>query len=273
MRKLLCLGVTALNLNLLIAVAHAQAEDNPWEKFSIAVGGFLTESDTSIRVNSKTLGVGAVVDVENVLGVERSYSTYRIDARYRFGQSRRHEVEFHYFNSDRSGDKLLEEDLQIGDVIFPAGTGVVTDFEMQFVNVDYVYNFLMDDRVRVGASVGVHTTGVRLQVSESGGPKVEEESFTAPLPMIGLRAEVLLTPRWRLKSDVNVFYLEYDKYTGRLSDFVIALEYLPWTHFAIGTGVNAINYRIESDDDSLANFNGELTFQMTGFMIYGRYFF
>ena len=170
-------------------------------------------------------------------------------------------------------DKVLKEDLQIGDVLFPAGTGVVTDFDMQFVNVDYVYNFLMDDRVRLGASAGVHTTGVRLRVSETGGPNVEDEDFTAPLPMVGLRAEVLLTPQWRLKSDLNFFYLEYDKYEGRLSDFVIAVEYAPWKHFAIGTGVNAINYRIESDDDSLVNFNGDLKFQLTGFMLYGRYFF
>ena len=77
-RRLLCLGVIAAGFHVLVGAAHAQ--DNPWEKFSIAVGGFLTESDTRIQINSKNLGVGAIVDLENVLGVERSYSTYRVDA-------------------------------------------------------------------------------------------------------------------------------------------------------------------------------------------------
>jgi len=254
--------------------ACAQDDDLPWEKFSIAVGGFITESDTSIQVNSKTLGVGAVVDMEDVLGVEQSFGTYRIDVRYRFGQTRRHEVEFHYFDSRRTGDKVLSQDLQIGDNFFPAGTGVVTQFDMKFANADYVYNFLMDDRVRFGASIGLHTTGVALKVSDSGNQKEEDEDFTAPLPMVGLRAEVLMTQRWRLKADVNFFYLEYDNYTGRLGDFVLAVEYVPWKNFGIGAGVNAINYRVEADADAgLIDFNGELKFQLTGLMLYGRYFF
>ena len=92
--------------------------------------------------------------------------------------------------------------------------------------------------------------------------------------MVGLRAEVILTPRWRLKSDVNLFYLEYDQYTGRLSDIYLGVEYLPWKHFGFGAGVNAINYRVEADSDaSAADFNGEFKFQMTGFMLYGKYVF
>lgn len=273
-RRFFCLVVITVSVNLLVGVAHAQSQRNPWEKFSVAVGGFLTETDTSIEIESRSLGVGAAIDIENVLGVERSFSTYRIDARYRFGQSRRHEVEFHYFSSDRNGVKVLEDDLQIGDVFLPAGTGVVTDFEMRFANVDYVYNFLMDDRVRAGVSVGLHTSGIRLEVSESGGRDVEQQDFTAPLPMIGLRAEVLLAPHWRFASDVNLSYLKYDGYTGRLSDFFIGFEYARWEHFGIGAGVNAVSYYIDSDvGNSVFNFNGELKFQLTGFMLYGKYFF
>lgn len=255
----------------------AQAQDSyqgPWEKFSISVGGFITESDTTVQINSKTLGVGAVVDLENALGVEQSFRTYRVDTKYRFGETRRHEIEFHYFNSKRDGDRTLEQNLQIGDTIFPAGIGVLTEFELRFANLDYVYNFLMDDRVRLGVSAGLHTTGVKLKVSTSSGSSVEEESFTAPLPMLGLRSEVLLTERWRLKIDVNFFYLEYDQYTGRLADSVIGVEYVPWKNFGVGAGVNNINYSLEADDDSsVANWNGELDFQLTGFMLYGKYQF
>ena len=132
----------------------------------------------------------------------------------------------------------------------------------------------MDDRVRLGISAGLHTTGIKLKVAESGGLKVEEESFTAPLPMVGLRAEVLLTPRWRLKTDMNLFYLEYDQYTGRLSDVFVGVEYAPWKHFGIGAGVNAINYQVDADGSGdLTDFSGQLEFQLTGFAVYGRYFF
>jgi hypothetical protein len=142
MRRFLFLVELAVaGLALLAGTAHAQGEDGPWAKFSIAVGGFVTESDTEFQINSKNLGVGAIVDLENALGVERTFRTYRVDANYRLGETRRHEIELHYFDSRRTGDKTLEEDLQIGDVVFPKGTGVTTVFDLQFVNLDYVYHF------------------------------------------------------------------------------------------------------------------------------------
>jgi hypothetical protein len=254
--------LAAASLALLAGAAQAQDEDKgPWERFSLSVGGFATETDSSVQINSETLGVGAIIDLENTLGVERNFQTYRIDANYRFGESRRHEIEFHYFNSERTGDRTLDQDLQIGDTFFPAGTGVVTEFDLRFANFDYVYNFLMDDRVRLGVSVGLHTTGIGLKVSEVGGQKVEDESFTAPLPMVGLRADVILTKRWRLKTDFNLFYLEYDKYTGRLGDSYLGVEYLPWKNFGFGAGFNYINYRVEADPGSDIDFNGQLKFK------------
>jgi hypothetical protein len=265
----------AVTCSVVANTAQAQDDyDGPWEKFSLSVGGFLTETDTTIQINSESLGVGAVVELEDVLGVERSFSTYRIDATYRFGQTRRHEIEFHHFSSKRSGDKTLDEELQIGDIIFPADTGVITDFEMTFTNVDYVYNFLLDDRVRFGVSAGLHTTGFRLKVAETGGVNVEDQEFTAPLPMVGLRLGVLLSERWRFRTDVNLFYIEFDNYTGRLGDIVVAVEYNPWKNFGFGAGLNAINYRVEAKPDAdLTDLNGQVKFQLNGVMFYGKYFF
>ena len=91
--------------------------------------------------------------------------------------------------------------------------------------------------------------------------------------MIGLRSDVILTPRWRLKLDVNLFYLEYDKYTGRLGDTYVGVEYLPWKNFGFGAGFNYINYQIEVDPGSEIDFYGQVKFQLTGFLVYGKYFF
>jgi hypothetical protein len=264
-------------LVLFAGLAHAQTDDSqPWDKFAISLGGFLTTSDTTLQLNSETLGVGAVINIENVLGVESSLDTYRLDTRYRFGETRRHELEFHYFTSNRDGSKTLDQPVQIGDEIFPAGTGVFTEFELQFANLDYVYNFLMDDRVRLGVSLGLHTTGIRLKVAETGGTKFEEEEFTAPLPMIGFRSEVILAKRWRAITDLNLFYLEYDRYTGRLADAYFALEWRPWKRFGLGAAINAIDYEVEADSDAdlaLGGWNGQLEYRMTGFLLYGKYFF
>ena len=268
-------ALAAIALLLSTGLASAQTESaDPWPKFELAVGGFITESDTTMQINSATLGVGAVVDLENALGVERGFRTYRVDALYRLGKTRRNEIEFHYFDSKRDGNKVLDQDLQIGDALFPAGAGVSTEFRLTFYNVDYVYNFLMNEHVRLGVSAGLHTTGIKLKVEDVSGSNAEDEDFTAPLPMLGLRLDVLLTKHWRMKTNLNLFYLQYDNYIGRLSDSIIAVEYAAWKHFGLGAGINAINYYVEGDGDSnLAELNGNIRFQLTGLMIYAKYFF
>ena len=264
-------------LVLFAGIAHAQTDTaQPWDKFAISLGGFITQSDTTLQLNSEKFGVGAVFNLENVLGVESNMSTYRIDARYRFGETRRHELEFHYFNSNRDGSQTLDRDIQIGDFVFPVNTGVFTEFELTFANFDYVYNFLMDDRVRLGLSVGLHTTGIRLSVAETGGLKKEEEEFTAPLPMVGFRSEVILAKNWRAITDLNLFYLEYEQYTGRLADVAFALEWRPWKRFGLGAAINVIDYEVEADSDAdlaLGGWNGQLEYRMTGLLLYGKYFF
>lgn len=169
---------------------------------------------------------------------------------------------------------MFDQDLQIGDALYTAGTGVGTEFRLTLYNVDYAYNFLMNDHVRLGVSVGLHTTGIRLKVEEASGSKDDSEDFTPPLSMPGLRPDVLLTRHWRMKTSLYVFYREYDNHTGRLSDSIIAVEYTPWKHFGPGAGINAINYYVQDDaGSSLADLDGNIRFQLTGLMIHAKYFF
>jgi hypothetical protein len=274
MRTGIPFSIAFASVLLFAGQAHAQdTYDLPWEKFAISVGGFATESDTTVQINSE-LGVGAVVDLENALGVERSFQTYRIDAKWRLGERRRHEIELHYFDSKRTGAKKLNQEIEIGDQVFPIDAEVSTEWNLEFINLDYVYNFLMDDRVRLGVSAGLHTTGIGLKVEEVGGAKVEEDEFTAPLPMLGLRSEVILAPGWRLRMDLNFFYLEYEEFTGSLSDTYVGVEWLPWKNFGFGLGINHINYDVEADGDSkLGDINGSIEFQMSGLLLYGKYQF
>jgi hypothetical protein len=263
----------------LIALAGSanaqQPGDGPWDKFSIAIGGYGSTLDSELQVNSETLGVGAVIDLKNTLGVESKYTTGRLDTIYRYGKSRRHQIEFHYFESNRSGDRTLTEDIQIGDKLFKAGENLHTDFDLKFANVDYAYAFLQDERVRLAVSGGLHITGVGLKIESVGRSVSEDESFTAPLPVVGLRLEVALAKNWILRSGFDVFYLEYDNFTGGLADSFVGVEWNPFQHFGFGLGINSIAYRIEGDghDPNGMNFNGKVSFNLSGLMLYGKYFF
>lgn len=269
-------GVLLAGLVALASAAYAQNPNGePWQKFSIAIGGFTSASDSEIQVNSSATGVGVVVDLENTLNVNSRFNTVRIDTLYRYGETERHQIEFHYFESNRSGDRFLTEDLQIGDTLFPAGTQLHTEFNLNFANIDYAYAFIQDDRVRFAASGGLHVTGVGLKVESAGLAVAEDDSFTAPLPVVGLRLDVALAENWILKTAFDIFYLEYDNFKGRLSDIFLGVEWNPFKHFGFGLGFNNIGYLVEGDgsDPNGMDFDGTVKFGLTGFMIYGKYFF
>ena len=84
--------------------AYAQVPTGgQWDKFSISIGAFTSRSTTELQLNSETLGVGAVIDLENTLNVNSRFDTARLDTLYRWGPTGRHQIEFNYFESNRSG--------------------------------------------------------------------------------------------------------------------------------------------------------------------------
>ncbi|UCD69562.1 MAG: hypothetical protein JSW48_05710 [Betaproteobacteria bacterium] len=271
LRRALVLAVLLFS----VTCAHAEEANRlPWEKFGFVVGGFIVSSDTELRVDSAT-GIGVSVDLEDSLGLDSKLGTYRIGLMYRPGNSRRHQIEFQYFESSRSGDKTLDNDLEIGDKFFPAGTTVHSELGLRFLNVDYSYAFLQDERVRLAVSAGVHTTDVKFSIESSETPTSEDESFTAPLPVIGLRADFVLTPRWRFKSTLDLMYLEYRGLEGVLTDAYVGIEYLAFKNIGFGFGLNGIRYRVEGDgnDPNGMDFKGVLQLDLDGAVLYARYFF
>jgi hypothetical protein len=263
----------------LAAVAGVTFAQNPngepWDKFSIGIGGFSSRTNSEIQLNSETLGLGAVIDLENTLNVERSFDSIRLDTFYRFGETRRHQVELHIFESKRNGDRTLTEDLQIGDKVFPAGSTLHSELDLTFINVDYAYAFFQDDRVRIAVSGGLHSTKVGLKIDTTSGSISESESFTAPLPTVGLRLDVSLAEKWKLRSAANLFYIEYDNFTGGLADTYLGVEWNPFQHVGFGLGYNSITYRVEGDGTASngLDYNGQINMDINGLLFYARYFF
>lgn len=260
--------VVSVSLLGAAGIATAQ-EDSPWERFSIMPGGFLSNFDTELRFDSERLGVGTVLDPENTLGIDSEDTTYRIDAFWRFGSTRRHQLELHYYNADREGSRVLPQDTRIGDRLFPSGAAVNSEIKLQFINVDYSYAFFQDDRIRLAGAVGIHTTAFDFEIDAPRFNRTESRSFTSPVPVLGLRGEFIITPRWRIKASTDVVYLPLDEFDATVSDSMLAVEYLPLEHVGFGLGVNNVRYTVEStSEDEALDVNGKARLQYVGGLAY-----
>ena len=57
-------------------------KEQPWEKFSINLGAFISSIDSSIRIGAD--GIGVDIDAEDLLGLDTEQTVFRADAIWRF---------------------------------------------------------------------------------------------------------------------------------------------------------------------------------------------
>ena len=158
----------------------------------------------------------------------------------------------------------------------PAGSTVSAFFDLDIYELAYSYSFLQDDRVDLAASLGLYVMPIDVGLTVTGLIDAQGSAkFTAPLPVLGLRMDVVLAPRWFFRSSTQVFYAEYENFTGGVLQASAAVEYNPWKHVGIGLGFDAMSIALEAEDEDWpgVDLNGEVEFKYAGMQLYLRYFF
>jgi hypothetical protein len=254
--------------------ADSAGPDSPWETFSFTFGGFIADVNSDVRLGLEGTGTGIDVNLEEALGLETTSSVFRVGATYRFGKSRRHQAEFSWFKMDRSAGKTLGRDVVVDNVTYPIGTTVDSFLDLQIYKAAYNYSFLQDDRINLAAGIGVFVMPIKYGVSASGIGATAED-ITAPLPVIGLRADFALTPKWFLRASTDVFYLKVGDFKGAVWDSMTAVEYKPWKNFGLGLAANQFKLGIEAQGSDYPNvdFVGNIKFDYVGLMLYGKLFY
>jgi len=258
--------------------AQASADEQPWETFGVNLGVFVSATDTSFRIGS---GIGLSIDAEEALNLDANSTVFRADALWRFTDNKRHRLNLTWFSLSRDAVRRVGQDITFEDkdgnpITIDAGTTVESNFDLDIYELAYSYSFFQDDRIDLAAGVGFYIMPLDFGLRSAG--VVEEDgsaSFTAPLPVFGLRMDVALTPKWFLRTGSQVFYLEYDNFTGSVLEFKVAVEYNPWKHVGMGLGFDTLKIALEADGEDYPSidFKGNVDFAYTGLQLYLRYFF
>ena len=261
-------------------MADEYANDSPWKKFSFDVGAFISLTNTSVRYGS---GVGVSVDLEEALGMDVTNRVFRLGGYWRFTNNQRHRLDLSWFSFNRTGEKTIDDQIVIEppgggeDIIISPGTEVKSKFDLDIYQFNYSYSFIQDERLDIAAQAGLYIMPISFSLSATGlAEKEGDQDFTAPLPVIGLRLDLLIVPKWYLRTGSQVFYVEYDDYTGSLLNFRSAIEYNPWKHVGFGLGFDALKLQVRADGDEAVpgmRLRGDLAFGYTGVLLYGKVFF
>lgn len=237
---------------------------NMYRHMGLSLGAaFYSNFDSSAQIDTST-SAGAILDLEDLLGLDDDSVVGRLDAFYSF--SRRHRIDVSVYDISRDGRRAIDEDLQVGQVVIPAGE-VDTSLDTLIVKAAYRYNFVADPRTAIGVSFGLHTLGIDLRVRSADFDVSEEFRATAPLPVVGLHGEYALSERWKLLGSTELFQIDLGYAQGFLADNRIAIENDLFDHFGWGLAFNGFQLNAEVEDSPLVT---DLEYAYQGIFLYLR---
>jgi len=255
--KTIRIAVAAATLGLCTPLAHAQ-EAPPihpalHDRFYVGLGAYVPKSSTSAQLNSSTLGVGTNIDFEQALGMTTQKTLPDFFVRWRFAD--RWRVEAEYFQINRTGDKATENQIQWGDVTFPANTQIQSRFNFSDTRVSAGYSFFRTADKEMGAGFGFHVASYNVALGTATISN-EEKKVLAPLPVVSIYGQFALTETWAVGGRIDRFVMTYDNYYGNITSLALDLNYQPFRHVGFGLAYRSLNIFAKATGSSLtAEFN------------------
>lgn len=233
--------------------------DRSLPAFDLRVAAFFTDISSKIRRDTADGVPGLKVDVEDILGASEQGTAIEVDALWRTGVH--HQFELGYFELVRDGLSTLENDLQLGDAFYPAGTVVDSQVDYSSLRFGYTFFLMRDGQKEFGVMAGLHLSELAVNVRADTSDQVARSRSSTPLPVIGLNGALFFGDRTTLRARIHVFRTDFDQHEGSLNYAALDLERLFGERTRVGIGYNLYGTRLTSRDEGL---NGSLEIRHHG---------
>ena len=202
------------------------------ETFKINLGGIITQSNTSLRLDGSS-GQGREVNLEDA-GLSEDSTSLLGWATWRFAA--KHRVGLQTFSIQRSGSKTTTEPIELGDTVVPAGTTLSAESKAQFLIANYQYSFIKNDSLELAGMIGLY--GARFKFNfDATSPVINvDKSTDVPLPLLGASLDYFVNPRWTVSLFVEAMKMKIGDVDGRLYYAGVSTDYMITRHFGLGIG-------------------------------------
>lgn len=246
-----------------------QASQEYWllDDFSIRVGARTNSLDTTVRVDGP-LERNPSVDVENVLGLDGDEDNFGVAMEWRPG--RRHVLAGEWVSHERASARTLDREIRIRDTVFAINASARSSLDIETLTLGYYYVVVLKDRLAFGVGGGARQWEYDLAMSASlqgQGQRSEQADASGPLPFVGVDFRYGITPRWRLRSSLGLFDIDFDIYNGSQIIAELAFEYRLLSHLSLGVAGDIGQLDAEVDE---TRWRGEIDSDIVGGQIYGR---
>lgn len=255
--------IVSVSVLLLAATEPAFADEQEdghayfTNKFTLDLGMFYPERQVAIRVNGSLGGQNRTIDFDDGLGLKDSDETFSLNFGWRFGEKWSFMTQ--YFASSGSQSLVLEEDVEFGDALFGAGSGVRAGSDFDMVRFFFARAFETADDQEFGIGVGIHwlhigafIEGQLIVNGDNSRFHRESASVSAPLPNLGAWYAYSISPKWLFRARLDWISANIDPYDGTLINAALGLNYqmlenvglgLSYNYFKLDVGISEENWR------------------------------
>jgi len=208
-KKIHCVAVGLVGVAAALSV-HAEDIRPGQERFEVMLGAFLPAFNTDVEVDGDT-AQGDKIDLGDKLGVNQDETGYIVGLGWRFKE--KHRIGFTYSNFTLNGKRTIDEEIEIGDTLYPVDATLKTQQKLEIIPITYSYSFINDDKQEFALTAGIHWTAVTLSVRGETADQSFQGSSKAnadlPLPLFGVRYDRHFNPNWTAGVSASFFSIEF----------------------------------------------------------------
>ena len=252
-------NVIVIFLFLATLTPVATAQENPQteetrylgDRFSIRIISGLVNMNTDVAAGR---GLGALIDLEDVLGFDEQISTFGLEGLYRFTKNRKHAIRFNYGNFDRDAYAELEGSIPILDLEFFGE--IASEFVNQVATLDYQYSFINNGKTEAGISAGLAIYKYELALAgevvinddpDQAQFRSESVGVIAPVPGFGFFINQALRKDLILEIRTSAIDLSFGEHTGRIFSTWASLTWFFSRHVGVGLGLSGSDVAYEKE--------------------------
>ena len=229
------------------------------DRWGFYVGGYVADFTTDAAVGSGNV-LGAVIRVEDDLGLGTDDQTFRAEGFYRFNP--RHGLDFGVWSLSRNGLQTIDKEIEFEGKVFGVGARIDTEWDTSWFRLAYKYSMVNTRRAEAGITAGfstyqfsidlageVNLTDPNGVVTGTEFDSLTEEIF-APVPTFGFFLTYAMRPRLLFKLKADLMDLSLGDLEGNLIDTIVGVEWYFSRHVGIGLVNNSTNIEVKDTSDN-----------------------
>ena len=269
-----CISLLFVLAVLFVTTAPVRADFD--ERYTLTVGGSITEFDTKLRINSRDDSIDNEIDIEDSLGFDSEVRLAWINGIWRIAD--RHRLSVVYLPIIRSTEKTTTNDFDVGGNIIKAGAYINSSVKTHVFDIEYIYSFFKRPEIEIGFTAGVYWMNSLAELTAAGevvfeGEDVPEfrsdyqasQRLIAPLPLLGFTAAYEINPQWITHATARYLDVTISDIEGRILNLNLSTEYYFTKH--IGAGVALALFDVSVRYNGVVFYN-TLTYEYSGLQAY-----